>query len=173
MRTPLFLASLVAILLASNGTSLHAAPPRFMAPILLAEDAPAGAADADDADDDDQDQNPTPEEKMERRFPQPVRAGFLIGLPLLDDGDSTIGFIRDVVRTPDEKIKLIVGIGGWFGHWPKRAVAVPLEAVAILARQVDTLDLSRKEIEAEPTWDSSLGKPVDRNEMIRIAITRR
>src|ERR1700726_3985185 len=52
------------------------------------------------------------EEAMRRRFPQPVRVGDLIGLPVLDWGDSTIGRVRQVVRTPAGKIALIVGVGG-------------------------------------------------------------
>jgi hypothetical protein len=40
------------------------------------------------------------QERMLRRFPQPVRVGDLIGLRVLDDDDSTIGFVRQVVRTP-------------------------------------------------------------------------
>src|SRR5437763_34063 len=41
----------------------------------------------------------TPEDRMNRRYPQPVRVGFLIGLPVLDQRDSTYGYIRAVVRT--------------------------------------------------------------------------
>ena len=40
---------------------------------------------------------------MQRRWPQPVKAGFLIGLPVLDYDDSTIGHVRKVVRTPTAK----------------------------------------------------------------------
>jgi hypothetical protein len=115
---------------------------------------------------------PTPEEAMQRRFPQPVRVGDLIGLPVLDWGDSTIGRVRQVVRTPAGKIQLIVGVGGWFGVGA-RPVAVPLEVVAILARQIDALDMTREEIEKAPTWDSSKGQPIGANEMIRIALARR
>lgn len=154
-------------------------------PLILAPAAPlagphpgvamaAASADADDDDQDDhKDMEPTPEQKMQARFPQPARVGFLIGLPLLDDGDSTIGFIRDVVRTQDGKIKLIVPIGGWFGYFPNRAVAVPIEAVAILARQVDVIDIPRADLEAAPTWDPALGMPIDRNAMVAIALGRR
>ncbi len=35
---------------------------------------------------------------MQRRCPQPVKVGFLIGLPILDWDDSTIGHVRKVVR---------------------------------------------------------------------------
>ena len=34
---------------------------------------------------------------MARRHPQPVRVGFLIGLPVLDGKDYTLGYIREVV----------------------------------------------------------------------------
>ena len=90
--------------------------------------APATAAAAD------AEENLSPEEKMRRRFPQPVRVGDLIGLPLLDWDDSTLGYVRHVVRTPEGKIQLIVNQGRLFG-WGGRLVQVPIEAVAILARQ--------------------------------------
>lgn len=121
------------------------------------------------------------EEKMNRRFPQPVRVGFLIGLPVLDWRDSTIGFIRQVVRTPEGKIKLIVPYGHWFpwiGYggvfdWGRRPVAVPIETVAILARQVAALDMPREEFDAAPTFVTSQAAPLAADETIQIAITRR
>jgi hypothetical protein len=180
MRVIAYLVCLVALPLTLNGPA-HAGEMRHVGPVLVAEAQEGAAADkaaadkatADKDDDNDNDAEPSPEDKMEARFPQPVRVGFLIGLPLLDGGDNTIGYIRDVVRTADGKIQLIVGVGGWFGYFAKRDVAVPLETVAILARQVDVLDRSREQVESAPTWDPSKGTPVDRNETIRIAIARR
>jgi hypothetical protein len=114
---------------------------------------------------------------MNRRFPQPVRVGFLIGLPVLDWQDSTIGFIRQVVRTPEGKIQLIVPYRRWLGwlrlDWGRRPVAVPIETVAILARQVDALDMSRQEFDAAPTFAASQAVPLAATDTIRIAITRR
>lgn len=115
---------------------------------------------------------PSPEERMRRRFPQPVRVGFLVGLPILDWNDSTIGFVTDVVRTSDGKIQLIMPEGGWFGRGG-RPVALPIETVAILARQIAELDLGRDDIAKLPTFDGKGAAPIDRNETIRIAITRR
>ena len=66
---------------------------------------------------------------------QEIKAGDLIGLPLLDDGDLTIGHVRHVVRTPEGKILLIVTHGGWLGPWfgfGARLVAVPIEVVAVI-----------------------------------------
>ena len=115
---------------------------------------------------------PSPEEKMKRRFPQPVRVGFLIGLPMLDFQDSTLGFVQDVVRTPEGKIQLIMPYGGWFGRGG-RPVAVPIETVAILARQIDVLDIERDDLDDLPTWTGSGTTPIGRDETIRIAVTRR
>ena len=83
------------------------------------------------------------EEKMRRRYPQPVKVGFLIGLPVLDWNDSTLGFVTNVVRTSEGKIQLVMPYGGWFGRGG-RPVALPIETVAILARQIDLLEWGDK-----------------------------
>jgi PRC-barrel domain len=121
---------------------------------------------------DDEEENLPPEEKMRRRFPQPVKVGDLIGLPVLDGDDSTIGYVRHVVRTPEGKILLIVNQGRLFG-WGGRLVQVPIEAVAILARQIDLLDISREEFRAAPVWSATATQPIPADEMIKIAISRR
>jgi hypothetical protein len=119
----------------------------------------------------------TPEQKMQKRFPQPVRVGDLIGLPVLDDDDSTIGYVREVARKPDGKVVLIVPYSAWFG-WArtergKRPVAVAIETVAILARQIDALDMPRSDFDEADTWDPSQGKIMPVEEKTLIALGRR
>lgn len=114
----------------------------------------------------------SPEAIMNCRFPQKVKVGDLIGLPMLDDDDVTLGRVQRVVRTPEGKIKLIVGYSKWFG-WFGRPVAVPIEAVAILARQIASLDMPPAEYAAAPTWTQGKDVPIPDNEIIRIAVTRR
>lgn len=109
---------------------------------------------------------------MRRRFPQPVRVGDLIGLPVLDDDDVTLGRVRQVVRAADGKISLIVSYGGWFG-WGSRLVAVPIEVVAILARQIAALDMPPSEFAAAPTWQGTGVQVLASDETIRIALGRR
>jgi hypothetical protein len=109
----------------------------------------------------------TMEERMHRRFPQPVRVGDLIGLPVLDDDDSTIGFVRQVVRTSE---KLIVSYSRWFG-WFGRPVAVPIEVVVILGRQLASVDMLSSEYAAAPTWQGE--DALILNETIRVALGRR
>jgi hypothetical protein len=117
-------------------------------------------------------QDNSPEAVMSRRFPQKVRVGDLIGLPMLDDNDVTLGRVQHVVRTPEGKIKLIVGYSKWFG-WFGRPVAVPIEVVAILARQIASLDMPPSEYESAPTWSEGKDAPIPDDEIIRIALTRR
>jgi PRC-barrel domain len=117
-------------------------------------------------------QDESPEAKMARRFPQPVKVGDLIGLPVLDDDDVTLGNVREVVRDPQGKIKLIVSYSKWFG-WFGRPVAVPIEVVAILARQIDSLDMQPPDYAKAPTWMPGIDTPIPGSEIIRIAVARR
>jgi hypothetical protein len=109
---------------------------------------------------------------MARRFPQPVKVGDLIGLPVLDDDDVTLGNVRQVVRDPRGKIKLIVSYSKWFG-WFGRPVAVPIEAVAILARQIDSLDMQPPDYAKAPTWMPGTDTRIPDSEIIRIGVARR
>jgi hypothetical protein len=112
------------------------------------------------------------EKRMQMRFPQAVRVGFLIGLPVLDDDSSTLGYVREVVRDPQGKIKLIVSYSRWWG-WFGRPVAVPIEAVGIYGRQIGSVDMNPAEYAAAPTWASGAEQPIATDETIRIALVRR
>jgi broad specificity phosphatase PhoE len=115
---------------------------------------------------------PTPEEKMRRRFPHPVKVADLIGLPVLDYSDSTIGFVREVARTKQGKIVLVVN-HGWIFGWGGRPVGVPIEVVGILGRQINALDMSREEFASAPTWSDANGVRIAPDENILIALARR
>src|ERR1051325_9423132 len=87
--------------------SLAVAEDRAGAPVRLAQ-APHGiGAQAPVA--------RNPPAPLQVRFPQPVRVGDLIGLPVLDDDDSTLGRVREVVRDPQGRIRLIVSYSRWWG----------------------------------------------------------
>lgn len=142
---------------------------------LAAGPATDKPADSDSKDDDKEELSP--QQKMQKRFPQPVRVGDLIGLPVLDEGDSTIGYVREVARTQEGNVVLIVPYSAWFG-WArtergKRPVAVPIETVAILAKQINALDMSRGDFDEAGTWEASRGKPLPAEEKTLIALGRR
>jgi hypothetical protein len=114
----------------------------------------------------------TPEQRMERRFPQPVRVGFLVGLPLLDENSSVIGRIDRVVRTPEGKLRLIVPSGGLFGVG-SRLVAVPVEVATMLGQFVAATDMPRAEFRAAPTWAPGTDVALGPDESIRVGLSRR
>ncbi len=114
----------------------------------------------------------TPQQRMERRFPQKARVGDLIGQAVLDFDDRTLGFVTEVVRTPEGGLVLVMPYGGWFGR-SGRPVGVPLEAVASLGKHINLLDLDRADLAALPDWTAKGGTPLAANETIRIAISRR
>jgi PRC-barrel domain len=119
------------------------------------------------------DKKPRPmQERMNRRFPQPVRVGDLIGLPVLDDNSATLGHVRTVVRTKDDRIELIVSYSGFFG-WGARPVAVPIEVVGIQGRELASLDMPRDEYAAAPTWHDTGAQALPDDATIKIALSRR
>jgi hypothetical protein len=123
----------------------------------------------------------TPEEKMKARFPQPAKVGDLIGLPLLDKDDKTIGFVQHIAKTSNGKVEIVTLYGRWFGwlRYPgfvdgfRRPVAIPIEAVVILGRQINVLEMDRMQIDSAPTWSAQKGSPLATNELIKIGLGRR
>ena len=113
-----------------------------------------------------------PEQRMQARFPQPVRVGDLIGLPVLDDNARTLGYVSKIVRTNQDKIELIVDYRGFFG-WRSRPIAVPLEVVGIAGpSDLASLDMPRMEYRSAPTWQNAGAQALPADAMIKIALSR-
>jgi hypothetical protein len=113
-------------------------------------------------------------DRMSRRFPQPVRVGDLIGLPVLDDSASTLGYVQQVVRSTTGQTELIVSYSKWFGWfgWFTRPVAVPIEATGIEGKQIVSLDMPAGEYAAAPTWQGQSATTLPGDDTIRIALAR-
>jgi PRC-barrel domain len=159
--------ALAALLGAAAGSALaQQHPQRGWAVIAASSEKPAVDSASKDT------RQLSPEEKMQRRFPQPARVGDLIGLPVLDDDDRTLGRIKHVVRTQAGKLQLIVPYGGFLG-WRQRLIAVPIEVVAIAGRQLAALDMTRAEFDAAPAWNGALTTPLAPDDVIRVALYRR
>jgi len=153
-------ALIAGLMLPADATTPVSNPPIVVAQAMV---PPTGMDDAN---------KPMPMvERMNRRFPQAVRVGDLIGLPVLDDRSSTLGFVRQVVRTDAGNIKLIVAYSRWFG-WFGRPVAVPIEVVGIEGRQLASLDMPRSDYAAAPTWHGQDATALLDDATIRIALAR-
>jgi PRC-barrel domain len=117
-------------------------------------------------------QNPMPmKERYLKRFPQPARIGDLIGMPVLDLNSSTLGYVRQVVRTPAGEIEFIVEYSKWWG-WFGRPVAVPLEALGIEGGHLVSLDMPLGEYDAAPTWHDTGATPLPADATVRVALSR-
>jgi len=142
---------------------------------LAAPGSIVSAAKLEDSAPPPQNQNLSPEQKFARRYPQPVKVGFLIGLPVLDGQRSTYGYIREVVRTAEGKILLVVPYRGRLGwapvDWGRKTVAVPLETVAIQGRQVSALEFSADDFAGAPVYAGG-ATALPASETIRIAVSR-
>lgn len=114
----------------------------------------------------------TPKQRMAARFPQDVRVAALVGIPVQDYDDRVLGYVSDVVRKSDGDIVLVMPEGGWFGRGG-RPVGIPLEAVAILGRHLNLLDIPREDVPKLPTWNPADGAPIAKDQIIKIAIGRR
>jgi hypothetical protein len=110
-------------------------------------------------------------QRMLARFPQPVRAGDLIGLPLIDENHRTIGYVRKVVRTARNKIELIVDYDGWFG-WAAHQVAVPIEVVGIQGRELASLDMPRSEYAAASPWQQTNETVIPDDASVKVALSK-
>ena len=111
-------------------------------------------------------------ERMRRRFPQPARVGSIIGLPVIDENARTLGHVREVVRTRQGAVQLIVSTGGWFG-WGARLIAVPIEVLGIAGGQLVSLDMSRSDYAAAPTWQQGYEQRIPDGDNISVALARR
>jgi hypothetical protein len=113
-------------------------------------------------------------DRMNRRFPQPVRVGDLIGLPVLDDSASTLGYVQQVVKGPVGQPELIVSYNKWFGWfgWFTKPVAVPIEATGIEGKQIISLDMPPSEYATAPAWQGQSAMALPNDDTIRIALAR-
>ena len=109
MKSPAIALGLAGAVLASIAAAIPVAAEAVDPPVVFAQAMipPTGMGDRD--------KDMAAAERMRRRFPQPVRVGDLIGLPVLDDENRTLGHVREVVRTKEGKIELIVSYDGWLG----------------------------------------------------------
>jgi len=127
-------------------------------------DEPDDKPDSDDAPE-------TPEQRFESRYPQPVHVSDIVGKPMIQLDNAPIGTVRHVTRTSDEKLKLIVPCGGFFG-FGSRLVAVPLEAVGSIGTAIVSLDMKADDYAKAPTWRAGDDAILPSDTPMRVAICR-
>ena len=98
----------------------------------------------------------------------PVRVADLIDLPIVDESKSALGRVRAVVRTDEDKIQLLLPLGGLSG-FGERLVPIPIESVAVTGPQVTVVDMPPDRFQKSPTWYGSDSKTLAPAETVSIS----
>jgi hypothetical protein len=112
---------------------------------------------------------PTPAalaELASHRFPQPVRAGDLVGRRLLAPSE---GRVVSAARN-GARLDLLVQTGGVLGLGG-RTVVVPMDAIALLGEHVALLDITPEQLQTLPGADAA-ETPVGVDETIRVGLVK-
>ncbi len=112
-------------------------------------------------------------EAAAKRFPQPVRVGDLIGRTVLRPVESqpVLGHVRQVVRTQDGAIDIILDYGGVFGI-DGRLIAVPVDAMVLLGTEMEVVDWTPKQLDSVATFDDRGVTALRPQDIIRVGLAR-
>jgi len=116
---------------------------------------------------------PTLAERQERRFPQPVRVGELIGRDVLKpiEAQPILGRVLAVVRGKEGGLVVIVRYGGVLG-FGSRPIAIPIEAMALMGEFMAVMDFTPAQLTTFPTSDGAGLQPIAPDEIIRVGIVK-
>ena len=108
-----------------------------------------------------------------RRFPQPVRAGNLVGRAVIRPVESQdlLGHVSGVVRGPDGALLVVMRTGGVLGVGARR-IAVPLDAMVLVGDVMEVLGLSPAELDGLPPYDGGGAAPVGPDEGVRVRLAK-
>ncbi len=112
-------------------------------------------------------------EAAQRRFPQPVRVGDLIHRTVLQPLESqpVLGHVAAVVRQDDGVVKVVVDYGGLFGAGG-RPIAVPVDAMTLLGRDMEIVDFTPQQLDGFPTYSGGGATPLAADATIRVGLSR-
>jgi hypothetical protein len=112
-------------------------------------------------------------ERQERRFPQPVLVGVLIGRDVLKpiEAQPILGRVVAVVRGKEGGLDVIVQYGGVLG-FGSRPIAIPIEAMALMGEFMAVMDFTPTQLATFPTNDGAGLQPIAPEETIRVGIVK-
>jgi hypothetical protein len=116
---------------------------------------------------------PTLAQRQERRFPQSVRVGALIGRDVLKpiEAQPILGHVMAVVRGKEGGLDVIVRYGGLLG-FGSRPIAIPIEAMALMGEFMAVMDFTPAQLATFPTDDGAGLQPIAPDEIIRVGIVK-
>lgn len=112
-------------------------------------------------------------ESAAMRFPQPVRVGDLLGRTVLRPVPSqdVLGRVREVVRDRDGRIMVVVDFGGFLG-FGARLIAVPVDAMVLLGRDMEIVAFTAQQLRKFPTFSPSGTTKVAGDTVIKVGLAK-
>jgi hypothetical protein len=112
-------------------------------------------------------------ESAAMRFPQPVRVGNLLGREVLRPVESqdVLGRIRRVVRDRNGQIMVVIDFGGFLG-FGSRPIAVPVDAMVLLGRDMEIVAFTPKQLQQFPTFSPSGTTDVPDDATIKVGLAK-
>ena len=112
-------------------------------------------------------------ESAAMRFPQPVRAGDLLGREVLRPVESqdVLGRVRRLVRDRDGQIMVVVDFGGFLG-FGARSIAVPADAMVLIGQDMEIVAFTPEQLRQFPTFSPSGTTDVADDTMIKVGLAK-
>jgi hypothetical protein len=87
------------------------------------------------------------------------------------ESQPTLGWVRGVVRLASGEIDVVVDYGGLFG-WFARPIAVPVDGMVLLGRDMEIVDFTPAQLDRFKTFDPAGTTQVAQDSMIRVGLAR-
>ena len=112
-------------------------------------------------------------ESAAMRFPQPVRVGDLLGREVLRpvESQNVLGRVRDIVREGDGGISVVIDFGGFLGLG-SRPIAVPVDAMVLLGRDMEVEAFTPEQLRQFPTFSRSGTNSLPDDAIIKVGLAK-
>ncbi|MBV8401254.1 MAG: PRC-barrel domain-containing protein [Acetobacteraceae bacterium] len=112
-------------------------------------------------------------ESAAMRFPQPVRAGDLIGREVLRPVESqdVLGRVGRVVRDQNGQIMVVVDFGGFLG-FGSRPIAVPVYAMVLLGQDMEIVAFTPNQLRQFPTFSPEGTTDLPDNAIVKVGLAK-
>ena len=107
------------------------------------------------------------------RFPQPVRAGELLGRTVRQpvESQNVRGDVRGVVRAGDGAVQVVMSFGGLLG-FDRHLIAVPLDAMVLLGQDMEVVAFSPEQLRQFPVFDPAGTNPVPPDTVLKVGLAK-
>jgi len=112
-------------------------------------------------------------ESTAMRFPQPVRVGQLLHRDVLQpvESQNVLGTVREVVQDKSGTIEVVINFGGFLG-FGTRPIAVPVDAMVLLGRDMEIVAYTPQQLQKFPTFMPSGSSRLPDDTIIKVGLAK-